>query len=260
MEKKKGRLKEFLATAVVIFLSVLLFIARFVISAIPSEDYPWFTPIVILLFIIISIGYAISAIITYRKNHPKEKGTKKDKKASPTLRELYSREIEPIQKAEKPLLNKFLIWSLSISLFVLIWIGIFSLIGFKINKEYYTYNQDECIQENWIGRNNEGIDDCTYWARYNDMIKGRNLEYEWDTYKGIVSNCPEKCLNKSNFNDEWDYYLECEVSPRIVCNYDDYIDLIHNENKDYLQSKRRDSFLLQCAEQYCKRPSLITIE
>ncbi len=94
MEKSRGRLKEILTTAVVIFLSVLLFIARFVVSTIPSEDYPWFTPIVISVFVIVSIGYVIYIIFfskesIYGKKRLEKKVKAKNVSKEKTLRNVF---------------------------------------------------------------------------------------------------------------------------------------------------------------------------
>lgn len=181
------------------------------------------------------------------------------KKEEKTLRDIYTperKDVFPYQ--QKSGINKVIIWSLSVSLFILIWIGIFSLLGFRINKEYFTYDENVCITDNWIGNQyHDGIDDCVYWARYNDLIKNRDLKEEWDTQKESIINCPSTCTTEhiGNF-----FYDICDYGPDVICDYSDYVDYIHYTNKDYLKSTNRDSFFIQCANDICKRPPFITVK
>lgn len=184
-----------------------------------------------------------------------------------TLRELYSTSTkEEYSYQPKSGINKIIIWSLSVSLFILIWIGVFSLLGFRINKDYFTYDENVCIADNWIGNKyHDGIDDCVYWARYNDLVKGRNLEEEWNQNKESLINCPEDCgIPNLNEYNEWmkrrGVEIECDLDPDFICDYSDYVDYVHHSNKDYLKSMNPDSFLIQCVQEICKRPSFVTVE
>lgn len=181
------------------------------------------------------------------------------KKEEKTLRDIYTPERKddfPYQQRSG--INKVIIWSLSVSLFILIWIGVFSLLGFRINKAYFTYDENVCIKDNWgANRYYDGIEDCVYWARYNDLIKNRDLKEEWDTQKESIINCPSTCTTEHIGSIFFDI---CDYGPDVICDYSDYVDYIHYTNKDYLKSTKRDSFLIICAEEVCKRPSFITIE
>jgi len=189
------------------------------------------------------------------------------RKEEKTLRDIYTPERKddfPYQ--QKTGINKVIIWSLSVSLFILIWIGIFSLLGFRINKEYFTYDENVCITDNWIGNKYyDGIDDCVYWARYNDLTAGRDLEEEWNDNENSLINCPAGCekdltyADFKSFTDYWEYSDSCEDSS-VICNFSDYIDYIHFSNKDYLKSEKRDSFFEACVNKICKRPSFITVK
>jgi len=196
----------------------------------------------------------------------KEKIISKNKEEK-TLRELYTTSTkDEYSYPPKAWINKVIVWSLSVSLFVLIWIGVFSLLGFRINKDYFTYDENVCIADNWIGNMDyDGIDDCTYWARYNDLVKDRNIEEEWNEAKKSLSNCPQDCSDPTLVNyNKWKIFrgeeIECDFDPDFICNYSDYVDNIHFANKEYLKSKDRDMFLLNCAQEICKRPSLITVK
>ena len=180
-------------------------------------------------------------------------------KEGQTLKDLYStNQRNEYSYPQRSGINKVIIWGLSISLFILIWIGVFSLLGFRINKEYFTYDENICIADNWIGNKyHDGIDDCIYWARYNDLTAGRDLEQEWNTNKETLINCPSDCSTENFGKFFWD---SCDFDPSVICNYSDYVDYIHFSNKDYLKSEKRDSFFEACVNKICKRPSFITVK
>lgn len=162
--------------------------------------------------------------------------------------------------------NRLIFWMLGISLFFLIWVVIFTLLGFKVNKEYFSYDENICVEDRWEGdKYHKGIGDCVYWARYYDLTKDRDLESEWNNNQNSLINCPAGCekglsyKDFRSFTDYWEYSNSCEDSS-VICNFSDYVDYIHYSNQDYLKSKDRDIFLNQCIEENCKRPSLFIVK
>ena len=232
-------------------------------------------PIISILFSTTVLLILLNAYLVYKDS--KVKAKVKDK----TLKEIYEERFENEKEAIKdevsdrkaPIFSKemsftprqsntVITWSLAVSLFFLIWVGIFSLLGFRINKEYFSYDVNVCIEDNWVGNKyHDGIDDCVYWARYNDLISGRDLEAEWNNNKEDLKNCPDICISykKKDTYEDLMRYLSCS-DPTIICDYSDYVDYVHNSNKDYLKSKDRDTFFNQCVDEYCKRPPLITVQ
>ncbi len=236
-------------------------------------------PIISILFSISVLLILLNAYLVYRGSKNKTRSSGK------TLREMYEegeegrdernldqtylntkvvpKDVIPLSKGKD---SKFIIWGLAVSIFFLIWVGIFTLLGFKVNKEYFSYDVNICLEDKWEGdKYNEGIDDCVYWARYNDLTKDRDLEREWNNGENSFINCPAGCEKElsyadfRSFTDYWEYSESCEDSS-VICNFSDYVDYIHYSNRDYLKSRNRDIFLNQCIEENCKRPPIIVVE
>lgn len=226
-----------------------------------------------ILFSIGIILISVNILKIYRKDNSSQKDmtlkelfderkdhTKENTSLDWEIHRDKSRKIQEDSSRNKPVVSRFIIWGLSISLFILIWIGVFSLLGFRINKDYFTYDENICIKDNWIGNKyHDGIDDCIYWARYNDLTKDRNLEQEWNTNKDSLINCPSDCLTPKKYGIFYDI-SPCDYNPQVICDYSDYVDYIHFSNKDYLKSEKKDSFFQSCVNKICKRPSFITVK
>ena len=67
-------------------------------------------------------------------------------KEGQTLKDLYStNQRNEYSYPQRSGINKVIIWGLSISLFILIWIGVFSLLGFRINKIQSIFFRSVCV-------------------------------------------------------------------------------------------------------------------
>jgi hypothetical protein len=130
MEKKKGGFKGFLTNLIAVLFSIGFFIVGVIINALPREDFPWVTPMIIGVVFIASIGYLIYAMFFgtdsfYRKKRLEKRAEKQEElkrtHEGKTLKEIYEKE----DKKERVKINKKTNWIL-ISLLIF---TLFSVLG-----------------------------------------------------------------------------------------------------------------------------------
>ena len=154
------------------------------------------------------------------------------------------------------LLNKTFtnIFFVLIGILVLVFLSlqIVKLLGYKFNKEFFSYNQQECVdREMPTYYHHPGIEGCIFWVRNNYLEKQQNWQNDFqrdDTY------CDEKYPEEYTRMNNRLYSLE--ESNDVRCSYSVFQDQKRKENWEYLISKEKDGIYYYCIEQICPNQPL----
>jgi len=124
---------------------------------------------------------------------------------------------------------------------------IMHLLGYKINKEYFAYDRERCIEEEYpTYYHHSGIEGCIFWMR-NDYLEKKQ---SWRSQFSIDTEYCNSKYNKNDFKDKMDKMGD----PK--CSYIGFKKLKRKENWDYLISEEKDDFYEYCVNQACPEPPL----
>jgi hypothetical protein len=150
-------------------------------------------------------------------------------------------------------MKKIILITIGLLFIILLIVIIIRLLGYSLNKEYFSFNRQECIDREYpTYYHHSGIEGCIFWVRADYLEKSQ----EWA--KQFVRD-DEYCNQLSNNDDSSDGYKSLfageYVDPK--CSYSAFKDKKRKENWDYLISKDKDGIYEYCVEQSCPRPKLL---
>ncbi|MBI2017445.1 hypothetical protein HYS92_00180 [Candidatus Daviesbacteria bacterium] len=141
-----------------------------------------------------------------------------------------------------------------LSLFILLWIVILRLLGFQLNKDFFTFNQQQCIEKEYpTYPNHSGIAGCVFWSRHDDLESKQN-------WQALFQRDDAYCKQTYGYSDNTDFagslHRNLTEGRDPKCNYEGIRQIKRNENWDYLISKDKDQFYYSCVEQLCPTQKL----
>jgi hypothetical protein len=137
---------------------------------------------------------------------------------------------------------------------VILFLVMMQLLGYRFNKEFLSFNRQQCINKEYPTYNNHsGIEGCIFWMRNDYLEKSRS-------WASLFNRDENYCDQKYKNNDkpgvmslkEW---FNGERSDS-KCNYEAFKDLKRRENWDYLVSKEKDGFYDYCVDKICPKQAL----
>ena len=137
-------------------------------------------------------------------------------------------------------MKKMIFFLLAASGFILIWIIILRLLGFKFNKDYFSYNRNQCI----LNQQRE-VEGCVFWSR-NDKLRDKD-------WKNQFAFDFAHCVKYKNV--PFPASLDEMGDPR--CELEAFYAQKREENWAYLTSKEHDLFFNDCANQFCPTERLL---
>ncbi len=141
-----------------------------------------------------------------------------------------------------------------LSILVLIILAILTLLGYKFNKQFFSYSRQDCINQEYpTYYHHSGIAGCIFWMRQDYLKK----EQSWES---TFVKDEEYCKLQYNNSEEDDLnsyanLFQGEYSdPK--CTYSAYEKIKRNENWGYLVSKEEDGIYDYCVNQSCPKQPL----
>lgn len=115
---------------------------------------------------------------------------------------------------------------------------IITLAGYKINKEYFSYNYDVCMEN----VSKKELRHCTFWRR-NDALKEKWLEdYQYNR---------EYCESEGQKARAENRFFVTALEPG--CGEEAHLHKKRGENWSYLTSDDTDQYYYYCLEQQCPK-------
>lgn len=146
-------------------------------------------------------------------------------------------------------------------LFLILCIVLFKLMGYEINKEYFTYSKDQCISQ--ISK--DELQHELYWERWDRLLKENDYVEEFKpdyaycqaTYKGFKESCFDMRMEFVYDESRQDF-----IVPSSLCDQDKkcsssiYIYEKQKENWSYLTSESKDQFYWDYVNSKCPTQSI----
>lgn len=135
------------------------------------------------------------------------------------------------------------------TVFILLWAVILKVLGFEINKSYFTYSREACI-ENVVWDDIEG---CIFWSR-NDYLKNKE---RWASQFVKDDKYCDEALRQYKVSGKRDVFTEYDMSvddPK--CRYSSFEHQKRLENWEYLTSDKKDNAYYSCLERLCPEEHL----
>lgn len=155
-------------------------------------------------------------------------------------------------------ISRILIYAIfGMTLLALLWVVIIRLLGFQLNREFFTFNKEQCIAKEYpTYYHHSGIEGCIFWSR-NDYLENR------ENWKSLFHRDDQYCEQKYglvndpnlSFKEQLDLTFQESRDPK--CDYEGIKNQKRQENWQYLISKDKDQFYYSCVEQICPTKSLL---